>query len=291
MITKTLENFYEQVKRTEHIGKDISFRNFDKILVCGMGGSGIGGYVLRDLVDMPVIVDQALSSPRWVDKNTLAFIVSYSGNTIEVIDMYRDVIRKTNKIVVITAGGKLGKVRDAIIIPGGNLPKNAFHYLLFPMLNVLRNSSVFNYKISNVLNAVKIVDKNNAARLASKIKGKIPIVYSDFGYYGTALRWKQNFNETSKQIAIANAIPEFFHNEIEGNYDKFSVIILEDKSEKRLEYFKKIVKCNVIKLKGKDRLAKSIYGIHTGDYTAYNLALLNKVDPDSEYRIDKLKEL
>ena len=47
----------------------------------------------------------------------------------------------------------------------------------------------------------------------------------------------------------------------------------------------------MVKLKGNSKLAKSVYGIHTGDYTAYNLALLNNVDPDSEYRIDKLKEL
>ncbi len=292
MITHMLDNFSEQVENSLSLAKDVRFSGFDKIIVCGMGGSGIAGYVLRDIVDLPVVVNQGFNIPRWVDKKTLAFVVSYSGNTMETLEMYKQIVKKTDKVAAITTGGILGaRAKNAVMIPGGSLPKNAFHYLFFPMLNVLKNSGVFKFNVKEILSAIKLVDKEYGKKLAEKIKGRIPVVYSSNDYYGTAVRWKQNFNETSKQLAVANAYPEFFHNEIEGDFSKFEVIILEDKSEKRLDYFKKIVKCNVVKLKGNSKLAKSVYGIHTGDYTAYNLALLNNVDPDSEYRIDKLKEL
>ena len=292
MITHMLDNFSEQVKDSLDLAKGKSFSGFDKIIVCGMGGSGIAGYIIKDILDMPVIINQTPELPKWVDNKTLAFIVSYSGNTMETLEMYKQAAKKTKKLIAITTGGILGKkAKESVIIPGGGLPKNNFHYLFFPMLNVLKNSNVLKFNVNEILSAIKLVDKNFAKKLAGKLHGKTPLIYSSAGYYGTAVRWKQNFNETSKQLAVANFYPEFFHNEIEGDFSKFGVIILEDKSEKRLDYFKKIVKCNVVKLKGSSKIAKSVYGIHTGDYTAYNLALLNKVDPDSEYRIDKLKEL
>ena len=291
MIKKMLDNFAEQVEFALSLGENAKFSNFDKILVCGMGGSGIAGYVLRDIVEMPVVINQGFKIPKWVDNNTLVFVESYSGNTMETLEMYRQAVKKTSKIVAITSGGKLSKADNTIMIPGGSLPKNAFHYLFFPMINVLKNSGCLHFSSKEVMNAIKIVDKELAETLAKNMHGKTPVIYASNEYYGTAIRWKQNFNETSKQLAVANAYPEFFHNEIEGDFSKFHTIILEDESEKRLEYFKKIVKCDVVKLKGGSKLAKIVYGIHTGDYVAYNLALLNKVDPDSEYRIDKLKEL
>ncbi len=291
MIAKTLANFEQQVKDSLNLATNLRFSNFDKIIFCGMGGSGIPGYVLRDLVDVPVIVNQGLNVGRHVDKNTLAFVVSYSGNTMETINMYKEVIKKTDKIVTVTSGGKLINAKNAVVIPGGNLPKNSFHQLFFPILNVLRSSGVLRFNALDVIKSIRLVDKSKTRMIAMKLKRKIPIVYAGNDYYGVALRWKQSLNETGKQIAIANSYPEFFHNEIEGDYSKFGVVILQDETEKRLEYFKKIVNCNTVKLKGNGKLAKMIYGIHTGDYTAYHLALLNKVDPDSEYRIDKLKEL
>ena len=61
----------------------------DKIVVTGLGGSAIGGdllrtYLLGDL-NIPVVVNRHYNLPAFVGKNTLLLAVSYSGNTEETL--------------------------------------------------------------------------------------------------------------------------------------------------------------------------------------------------------------
>ena len=98
---EALEKQIRIVKRMNIPKVDI--RKYDKIAVCGMGGSGISGYILRDLYDdKPVFVFQGYELPKFVDKKTLVFCISYSGNTAETISMYNHAKKRGCKVVVIS---------------------------------------------------------------------------------------------------------------------------------------------------------------------------------------------
>ena len=75
------------------IGESSKFNNTDRsfsnILICGLGGSGIGGTILNDIVSgethIPILSSKDYSIPNFVNENTLVVASSYSGNTEETI--------------------------------------------------------------------------------------------------------------------------------------------------------------------------------------------------------------
>ena len=69
---------------------DSRFRDtgYEKIVVIGVGGSGIAGKIFQELyTKKPVITSDDYRVPDFVDKNTLVIGISYSGNTEETLSM------------------------------------------------------------------------------------------------------------------------------------------------------------------------------------------------------------
>lgn len=277
------KKFPEQIKEALKIKVPKIKNNYNKIIVCGMGGSGISGYILKDLIeDKPVFVLQDYNLPEFIDQNTLVFIVSYSGNTQETISMYKQAKNKTKNIIIITSGGILGKIKNAVLIPQGLQPRHALAYLFFPMWKILNKSP------KDVIKTTKKVKSD--LNITKYLYKKLPIIYTNYGYSSIALRWKQQINEDAKQLAISNTFPELNHNEIESRLKNSTIIFLKDKEEKAIKYLKKETKVIDIKLQGKSKIAKIFYGIYLVDYVSLKLAELNKEDY-LEYRIiEKLKK-
>ena len=134
-----LISFPSQCKRAMLIGKMISIpkkykRKYKHIVFLGVGGSAIGADIIRSFVvdecDYPIHVIRDYSVPKFVDKDSLVFATSYSGNTEETLSMYRDAKRKKANIIIITSGGKLKNLakrnRDLLVtIPKGFPPRCA----------------------------------------------------------------------------------------------------------------------------------------------------------------------
>jgi len=62
------------------------------IVVCGMGGSAIGGDLLKiflSATDIPVYVNRDYKVPKFVNEESLVFVVSYSGDTEETLSSYK----------------------------------------------------------------------------------------------------------------------------------------------------------------------------------------------------------
>lgn len=286
-----LKYFPEQIKEGIKLGSSIKPKKYNKILVCGMGGSGISGYILKDLLDIPVFVSQSYDIPKFIDNNTLVFVISYSGNTEETISMYHHAKRKTNNIIIITSGGILAKEDNVILIPSGLQPRYALPYLFFSMWSVLGNKD-----IKNLISLLNNFDTNKPKDLARKSFKKVPAIYVDSAFNSIAQRWKENLNEDTKILVFSNVLPEMNHNEIEGDFSKTCPIIIHDEDEiyqlkKRINLTAKIIKANVISLKGKTKLEKLFYGIYFGDYFSSYLAEMYHVDPLEYKHIEKLKEL
>src|SRR4051812_11987857 len=76
------------------------------IVVCGMGGSGIGGKLVaqwvQDECPVPVFSFQDYHLPAFVGKNTLVIGSSYSGNTEETLIAVEEAHERGAHIIGVT---------------------------------------------------------------------------------------------------------------------------------------------------------------------------------------------
>ena len=163
---KVIEGFPQQCRTGLELPKGISVSGkIDKIVVAGMGGSAVGGDLLKLYMHsskIPVFVVRDYRVPDFVDDKTLFFAVSYSGNTEETLAAFEDAERKKAKIVAVTSGGLLGtKAKKAVKIPAGLQPRAALGYLFFPVLGVLNNSGIVDVKNGEIKEMMDILSKTN----------------------------------------------------------------------------------------------------------------------------------
>ena len=119
---KAIEDFPHQCKTALELPKGIAVSGkVDKIVVIGMGGSAVGGDLLKAYMQnskIPVFVVRDYKVPGFVDENTLVFAVSYSGNTEETLSAFEDAVKKKAKVAAVTSGGVLSvKAKKVIKIP------------------------------------------------------------------------------------------------------------------------------------------------------------------------------
>src|SRR5205823_160390 len=88
------------------------YRDIDRVVVLGMGGSGIGGTLLAALAvamraRLPFFSMRGYSVLAFADERTLVLASSNSGNTEETVAALDAAIRAGAKCVVVTTGGRL----------------------------------------------------------------------------------------------------------------------------------------------------------------------------------------
>lgn len=309
--------------------KGWSFAGISNIVISGLGGSAIGGDLLRmflsERAGVPVFVNRNYFVPKFVDEKTLVVASSYSGNTEETLSAYEDAKQKGARLAVITTGGQLKAkaIEDGvpfITIPGGLSPRAAIGYSFVPLLVMLRQLdfvSKADKEVEDMINTLRgareafgpgVPAADNLAKiLALKFYGKLPIIYGSSGTTEIiALRWKGQISENAKAPAYYNMFPELNHNEIVG-WEKpeevlktFEVVFLRDshdyeRIQKRIEITKELIQDKAsgvteIWSKGGTVLGRMFYLIMLGDYMSLYLAFLNKVDPTPVKTIDLLKE-
>ena len=309
-----LESFPAQCKEALALPKGIVVsEDIKNIVVCGMGGSAIGGALLKAYMrssKLPVFLNQDYSLPEFVDESSLVFAVSYSGNTEETLAAYHEAEKRNAKIIAITSGGKLSQLCKTVIkIPSNLQPRAALGYLFFPMLGILYNSSLIEVKNQD-LNEMLALLKDQASikaiaeQLARKIENKMPIIYSSELLSPAAYRFKTQINENAKCPAYNNVFPEMNHNEISAfgramSRDRFIAILLRDAKDhpriiKRMDVCRQIMEQRVdvleLPVKGNSLLARLFYTIAVGDFTSYYLALRERVDPTPVETIEWLKK-
>ncbi len=310
---KVIEDFPQQCKTALELPKGMSVSGkFSNIVVCGMGGSGIGGDILKIYMrnsKIPLFVVRDYKVPNFVDENSLVFAVSYSGNTEETLSAFKDALNKKAKIIAITSGGKLSEVAKKVIkVPAGLQPRAALAYLFFPVLGVLNNSNIIDVNNNEIAEMLNVLDNTNEFKavgkaIAGKSQNKTPLIYASELLGAVAYRWKTQFNENSKIAAFYHVFSEMNHNEIAGyqtmTKDKFIAIFIRDKFDndrikKRMDVTKEIISTRVdvecIETKGEHLLSRIFSGIYYGDFASYYLALANKIDPTPVNVIENLKK-
>jgi len=327
MLETTL-NFYSQLKNAAKISKEFHFDvpRVDNVVICGMGGSAIGGDITRSLlldeIGQFVFVNKDYEIPQFVNEMSLVVISSYSGNTEEVIKCYEQAAKRTVNIVFITSDGELEKIANenrimVFKMPEGFQPRSALAYSVVALLKVLSDAGLIHDKTEDI-NAASVFikelckmygptnkeDKNLPFKLAERLLNKIPLIYAPSERYkAIADRWKTQFNENSEIPAFTHSFPELTHNEIMGYNspelnENFFVILLrnvndDDRIKKRIDITKEMIEksgTETFELNGigDSLLKKVLFLIYVGDLTSIYLALMYKKNPAS---IDKIKEL
>ncbi len=326
-----IRNFPEQIQDAVHIGErfraKLPVARVRNILVTGLGGSAIGGDLLRSYlageIGMPIVVNRHYFLPKFVSAKSLVIVSSYSGNTEETTAAYHDAIRKKASILCITSGGEVEKTaakhkHPIIKIPSGYQPRAALGYSFFTVLVVLSKLGLIRNKKQEIRETIEHIRKkskvygdvqspeNRALQLAQRLKGKLPVVYSSSDRFDTvSLRWRGQFSENAKVLAYGNVFPELNHNEIVGwevlkdLMKQMEVIVLRDKGDhqrvqSRMTITKEIIEplsSSVIEIfsEGKSLLGRIFDLIYLGDWCSFYLAILNGVDPTPVKKIDYLK--
>jgi len=297
-----------------------------KIVLLGMGGSGSACDIMRDfLLEHTDLVVESVHNyilPGFVDKDTLVIANSFSGNTEETLSGFISAYEKGAKLIAITKGGKLKILADKYRVPVftfelDTAPRTAFPYLFFMLLGVFEKLGHLELSHSFVQSVTETLEtailkygpnsslfENPAKILAEKIHGKIPVIFATEKLAGVANRWKNQFNENSKNISFIGLLPEIDHNLIEGMQSPKSVCYVLS-LESNFEQNRNILRQNItfeILLKNK-MLLERIKFIHTkewltevlffvlyGDFVSYYLAVLNKVNPGTNDVINRLKD-
>jgi glucose/mannose-6-phosphate isomerase len=287
------------------------------IVIAGMGGSAIGGDLLHDWlqnrVNVPVEVCRDYYLPAYANEETLALVISYSGETEETLCALLDAVKRKCMTVAIASGGTLISFAQRLRLPyitvqSGLQPRVAVPYLFFPLVIIMEKLGLISgvdKELEETIHVLEALAKENSPRvpqkrnlakkLAWELRSTIAVVYGFRQYRGVACRFKSELNENSKIPAKYENFPELNHNDVVG-WDasekltkKFTVVLIRDKGEppeihNRIEATKKLVLHKVAKVLeiqavGKSMLAKMFSVVFLGDLASVYLAILLGVDP------------
>jgi len=305
-----------------------TYRQVDKAIILGMGGSAIGGDLLRSLVllenRLPVWVHRGYDPPPFLDQNTLLIASSYSGNTEETLSSFAESLTANAKKLVITGGGKLQAMAEKESIPVFLIeyqapPRAAFPHSFIPLLGIFHNLGLLRDKSAALAEAVQVMTQlsselvesvplasNPAKQLATRLSGKLAVIYGAQLFSEIGRRWKGQLNENSKSWAFYEIFPELDHNAIVGYEfpsdikDRILVVLLHSPSLHRRISDRYRLTSEILALagidhqwveaKGNSPLAQMMSLVLFGDYVSFYLALLNGVDPTPVAPIDYLKK-
>jgi glucose/mannose-6-phosphate isomerase len=329
-------DFPEQMEKALKIASVLKitpddFPDVKNIVVIGMGGSAIGGDLVRSYLSSKLLVPfqicRGYKLPEYVDDETLVIASSYSGNTEETLSALDDALQRKAMIAAISTGGLLKDVCDLndiplISLPEGLQPRAALGFSFVPLLVFFEKVGLVKdveADITATIEALKRhrekyiegnpVNGNPAKHLATVIHNKIAIIYGGPELTEIiATRWKGQICENGKNMAFCNVFPEMCHNELVGwsepikeHKEHLVVFMLRDmedhsKVRQRMNYVKDVISKYKIEVHdvhtmGDNPLARMFSLIQLGDFMSYYLAIANEVDPTPVKLIESLKKV
>jgi len=293
------------------------------VVIAGMGGSGIGGSLIKSFtseeVSVPIDVYKSYDIPAYINGNTLFIACSFSGNTEETLSAVEKAKAKGAQIVAITSGGKMAQFvaangYDSISIPGrSNSPRASIGYSFVQLFLILNHHGLTpTTHFDEIKASAELLEKESAdihakaVQLTSFFKNKLPILYGDTRLEAVLVRTQQQIAENSKQLSHVNIIPEMNHNELVGwkypdvVFENAATVLLRTnydhpRAKIRMDVCKNIFEkvagqVMEIQAKGNSFVEQSIYLINLLDWVSFYLAEANQVDPFPVDVINFLKE-
>jgi glucose/mannose-6-phosphate isomerase len=217
------------------------YRQAQRVLILGMGGSAIGGDLLRGLVadrcSLPVVVQRDYSLPAWAADpatKTLVIASSHSGNTEETLTAFAAARAAGARLIALTTGGELAARARAWGIPlllyqCASPPRAALGYSFVSLLALLARLEFLPDPQADLEEAISLLEEmrptlseerplsaNPAKELAMSLVGRLPVIFGAGALTAVARRWKCQFNENGKTWALWEELPEADHNTVVG---------------------------------------------------------------------------
>jgi len=296
---------------------------FDKIAVCGMGGSALAGALLQTVISglktPEIVIWRNYGLPANLGPKSLVVAVSYSGNTEETLSSFREAANLKTKIVGVSTGGRLEELcrknnSPFAAIPAKNVPpRDAVPAMFAILMKIFTNAGITPDETLLLLETAKKLRPEKSEKqgklIAQKIKGKIPLIYASLKWRELAHNWKFRFNENAKIPAFFNVFPELHHNEMAAfeatkpaspYLKNFHVIILEDETEnirlnEGIKIFSGFVKkqkvpVTTIPLEGDNVFEKMFNNLILADWASYWAAINRGLDPTEVKIISEFKK-
>ncbi len=300
----------------------------NKVVICGMGGSAIGGEMVSRLVmdeaRIPILVHRDRELPAFVDASTLVIVSSYSGMTEETLSCFHRALEVGARILVITHGGRLDSLARANNVPVFTIdcdspPRAALPFSLLAVLFSLQKLGFISDKTRDVVEMVTVLkglvqrcnqeiptEENRAKQMAVGIHGHLAVIYGAGVLSPVARRWKTQFNENSKAWAFYETFPELNHNAVAGYQfprelvpHLMVVLLCSSQLELRLKrQYQALnnlldeakVKHQTVETYAQSPLSRMMGLVLLGDYVSVYLALLHRVDPSPVEALEYLKK-
>ncbi|MFC1638630.1 SIS domain-containing protein, partial [Patescibacteria group bacterium] len=287
-----LNEFNQFEKGFSFVGDAKVGLKFKTVTISGMGGSALPANIVdayaRDLINrkkarnsLRVHINRYYSLPAEAYDESLNIVCSFSGNTEESISALNEAIDKKLPVVGISAGGKLEEIcsKEGVVhikikdLEEGFQPRMATGYFFAIILKLLINEGVID-DVSSEIEKESLEFKSAIAeseeegrRIAGRLTGKTPVIYSNDQMKSIAMIWKIKINENSKTPAFWNYFPELNHNEMVGFTNpqaNFSFVMIRDLDDnpqnvKRFEVMAKLMNDKGMEVEIVDVREKSVF--------------------------------
>jgi glucose/mannose-6-phosphate isomerase len=320
---KLIAGFGNQLRHALEIGAASALKTNTKeirnVMITGLGGSGIGGTIVSELVAkeciVPISSNKGYDLPEYINENSLVICSSFSGNTEETLEAFEKAMAKGAEIACVTSGGELLELAienklNYIQLPTAESPRTMMGYSITQLFYLLNHygliSDTFKVELNNASTLIDNLQEEiqaDAERISDHIEGKTPIIYACDGYEGMAVRFRQQMNENAKMLCWHNIVPEMNHNELVGwrNKDEnLAVIFFRNdtdytRNQKRLEINKEVISkytSSVMEYwsKGESMIEKTFYFVNVGDHVSYIISKRNGVVAEEIEVINSLKD-
>lgn len=283
----SVEEFYKQFIHawddTKNITLPPSYRQVNKLLLTGMGGSGLGARLIESLYGLtlkyPLVRLNNYDLPTWVDENTLVICSSFSGTTEEVIENAHQAQARGAKWMTISTGNTLDDLAIKYNVPHyrivptynpSNQPRMAVGYSIVGQLVMASKTGLFNFTetdLNQIVNYLKTMignlqlsvptEKNTAKQTAKTLFGKKVVFVAARHLIAAAHVAKNQMNENAKNFSAIFEIPELNHHLMEGlqyptsNQQDLIFVFVKSKLypeliQKRFEITEDVVKQNKV---------------------------------------------
>jgi glucose/mannose-6-phosphate isomerase len=289
------------------------------LMVCGMGGSAIGGDLaasaIGDRLCRPMATVRGYELPSWATPEWTVLCSSYSGNTEETLACFEAAEALGARRLVLSTGGALvDRAREAgvpvVAPPGIYQPRVAVAYMFVAAAEAAALSGVAPRIRTEIdagaafLEREALTVKAKAAEIASALGAAPTVIYGSDLTAPVAHRWKTQINENAKRLAFHSELPEADHNEICGwtgeAAARMAAVFLEDcdqhpRERRRFELTAEIVAesgAAVVRVEtvGETRVERMLWGVLLGDLVSLEIARQAGIDPEQIDALNRIKE-